>query len=269
MAIIKGAIQMTGSIKGVSFYSVRGSDRVIMRTKGGASKRKIATSPKFEGLRKQQKEWSGCAKFGSLTRYAFGGLHRLADYNITPVLNGMGKNLMKLDTEGETGKRRLQLSKHKQVLEGFNFNRNYPFNSVLRVGISCEIDRNNLRAAVSVGRINADNDILNLQRLPYYRLIVAMGTVTDWYFSEKDEAYRPTEVNLNGASEVYTSPWYQTRGITPEQTITVQMTELQQALVTDEVTVLVSMGIEFGKIGFTGEPEEVKWAGSGKVIACL
>ncbi len=266
MAIIKGAIQMTGSIKGVSFYTVRGSDRVIMRTKGGASKNKIATSPKFEGLRKQQKEWGGCAKFGSLTRYAFGGLHRLADYNLTPVLNGMGKNLMKLDTMSETGKRNLRLSAYRQALEGFNFNRNYPFNSVLRVGVTCEINRETLQATVKVPRINAANDIQNIQRLPYYRLIVVLGTVTDWHYSETEQAYIPAELNLNGVSEVYTSEWYQTQGIQNEQAITVQMTEQEQALVTDEVTVLVSMGIEFGTVGFTGEPVEVKYAGCGKVI---
>ena len=267
MAIIKGAIQMTGSIKGVSFYSVRGSDKVIMRTKGGASKNKIATSPKFEGLRKQQKEWSGCAKFGSLTRYAFGGLHRLADYNLTPVLNGIGKNLMKLDKASEVGKRNLKLSVYQQALEGFNFNRNYPFNSVLRVGVTCEINREVLKATVNVPRFNAANDIQNVQRLPYYRLIVVLGTVSDWYFSEVEEAYVPTELNLNGVCEVYTSPWYQTQGILEEQTITVQMSENEQALLTDEVSVLVSMGIEFGTVGFTGEPVEVKYAGCGKVIA--
>jgi hypothetical protein len=45
------------------------------------------------------------------------------------------------------------------------------------------------------------------------------------------------------------------------------MNEAVQTLVTDEVTVLVSMGIEFGTVGFSGEPVEVKYAGSGKVIA--
>src|ERR1035437_4613010 len=109
MAIVKGPIQMTGSIAGVSFYTRRGSDKVIMRTKGGVSKEKMAKAPQYESLRKNQQEWGGCTKFGSLTRYAFGGLHRLADYNLTSVLNGMGKNLMKLDTQSELGKRRLQL----------------------------------------------------------------------------------------------------------------------------------------------------------------
>jgi len=267
MAIIKGPIQMTGSIRGVSFYTRRGSDKVIMRTKGGVSKEKMAKAPQYESLRKNQKEWGGCSKFGSMTRYAFGGLHRLADYNLTSVLNGMGKNLMKLDTESELGKRRIQLSKHKQVLEGFNFNRNYPFNSVLRVGINCEINREALLATVNVPRINTAIDIQNIQRLPYFRLIVVLGTVADWYFDENEQAYVPAELNLNGVSEVHTSDWYPAQGVIAEQIITVQMNENVQELLTDEISVLVSMGIEFGTVGITGEPVEVKWAGCGKVIA--
>jgi hypothetical protein len=125
-------------------FSLKGSDKVFMRTKGGANKDKIANSPKFEGFRKEQKEFGGCAKFGSLARYAFGGLHRLADYNMTPVLNGMGKNLMKLDTTSEKGRRNLKLTAHKQALAGFNFNRNFPFSSVLRVAPQWYLDRDTL-----------------------------------------------------------------------------------------------------------------------------
>jgi len=133
MSIVEGFMQMSGSIQGVSFYTRRGSDKVIMRTKGGPKKEHIARSPKFEESRKNQKEFGGCAKFASKSRHAFGGLHRLADYNLTPVLIGIGKNLMKLDTASETGKRSLKLSENKEALEGFNFNHNYPFTTVLRI----------------------------------------------------------------------------------------------------------------------------------------
>ena len=122
MTIVKGFMQMTGSIQGVSFYTVRGSDKVIMRTKGGATKKQITNSPKFEKTRKHNMEFGGCSKFGSKARKAFGGLHRIADYNVNPVLNGMGKRLMKLDTVSEVGRRNLKLSVYKQALKGFNFN---------------------------------------------------------------------------------------------------------------------------------------------------
>ena len=257
---------MTGSIKGVSFYTVRGSDKVIMRTKGGASKEKIKSSPKFEGLRKQQKEWSGCAKFGSITRYAFGGLHRLADYNLTPVLNGIGKNLMKLDTKTETGRRRLCLSAYPQALEGFNFNRNYPFNTVLRVAPVVTLNRNALTAQVNVPRINTDIDLLNIQRLPFFRIIVAIGTVSDLSFEEVGNDYAPLVPELHGVSATFTSEWYSSQTIVPDQVISVALPQEDAAQLTEHVTVLVSMAVEFGNVGFTGQPQEVKYAGCGKVL---
>lgn len=266
MAIVKGALQVTGSIKGVSFYTTRGSDRVIMRTKGGASKEKIKSSPKFEGLRKQQKEWSGCAKFGSVTRWAFGGLHRLADYNLTPVLNGIGKNLMKLDTESEIGRRRLYLSAYPQALEGFNFNRNYPFNTVLRVAPIVTLRREVLSAEVLVPRINTDIDLLNVQKLPFFRLIVCLGTVSDLEFQEVGHDYQALVPDVHGTTNVLTTDWYSTQTIVQEQTLRVALEEEEISVLNEHVTVLVSMAVEFGNVGFTGQPQEVKYAGCGKVL---
>ena len=266
MAIIKGAIQMTGSIKGVSFYTVRGSDKVIMRTKGGASKEKIANSPKFAGLRKQQKEWSGCAKFGSMTRYAFGGLNRLADYNLTPVLNGIGKNLIKLDTVSEIGKRNLYLSTYRAALDGFNFNRNYPFNTVLRVAPSCELNRERLEVSVKVPRINTDIDLLNIQRLPFFRLLLAIGTVSDLVYNPTIDNYEPMVFNLHGISKTLTGEWHSSQTILNEHIMFVGLSQEEANQLTDNVTVVVSMAVEFGNVGFTGEPIEVKYAGCGKVL---
>ena len=267
MAIIKGAIQMKGGIKGVSFYSLKGSDKVYMRTKGGPTKEQIANSPGYEKLRKNQKEFGGCAQFGSLTRYSFGGLHRLADYNMSPVLNGIGKKLMKLDTETELGKRSLKLSVYKQALDGFNFNRNYPLSTVLRVSPQWELDRENLKAVVNIPHINADVDILNIQKLPFFRLIVAIGTVSDLVYNPEVNEYEPVVFDLNGFSETLTGEWYPAQTIIPEHTMTVQMPASEAALLNGSITVLLSMGIEFGYVAFTGQPEEMKNAGCGKVIA--
>lgn len=257
---------MTGSFGTASFYTMRGSDKVIVRTKGGASKEKIRTSPKFEGLRKQQKEWSACAKFGSVARYAMGGLHRLADYNITPVLNGMGKNLIKLDTVSEVGKRNLRLSAYRQALEGFNLNRNYPFNSVLRVLMQGSIQRETGTATVNVPRINTETDILNVQRLPYFRLIVSLGVISDLTFDETVNEYSIQVPELHGIAEVMTENWLPAESIHEEQTITVQLDADTIQSLTDACTLMLSMGIEFGKVGFTGTPQEVKYAGSARVL---
>jgi len=267
MAIVKGFLQMSGSLKGVSFYTRRGSDQVIMRTKGGVTKEKMATAPQYAGLRKSQNEFGGCSKFAAMTRFAFGGLSRLADYNLNGSLSGMGKNLMKLDTESETGKRRLQLSQHKQVLEGFNFNRNYPFNTVLRVGVTAVINREQLLATLTIPRINTDIDLINLQHLPYFRIIAVLGTVADMKYDEQEGGYVPGVPELHGISRVVNGDWFPAQTIVQEHVMTVQMSEAQQALLTDDVSVLLSIAVEFGAVGFNGETTEVKYAGCGKVMA--
>ena len=266
MAIVKGIMQITGSVEGYTFYTRRGSNKVIMRTKGGVKKNIIAKSPKFANSRKQQKEFGASSKFGSLCRYAFGGLHRLADYNLTPVLVGIGRNLMKLDIDNDKGKRSLKLSDNKMVLEGFNFNRDYPLNTVLRIVPRWNIDREQLRAEVTFPRINTNIDLLNIKKLPFFRLIVAIGTVSDMAYNPEIKLYEPIVNDLHGYSQTLTGKWNSTKTILTEQTMTVQMREKNVSLLTQNVTVLLSLAVEFGDVGDNSEPVEVKYAGCGKVV---
>lgn len=266
MAIVKGPFVMTGSLSNVSFYTRRGSDKVIMRTKGGAKKEKIKKSPKFEGFRLQQNEWKGCTSFASSLRYALGGLHRLADYNLTPVLNAFAKNIQKTDTEGETGKRSIELSKYRYTLENFNFNRNYPFNTVLRVGVTASIDREKLMASVQFPRINPATDLQNTLNLPYFRLIISLGAVTDMKCNAVSGIYVPAEFNMHGISVTTTGEWLNSENIFPEQRMDVRLGDDSLPYLREEVSLILSVAIEFGKVGFTGEPVEVKYAGCGKIL---
>lgn len=268
MAIAKGPVQFSGSISNVSFYTRRGSDKVIARSKGGATKEKIKTSVKFEGFRLQQNEWKGCTAFASSLRYTFGGLYRLADYNLTPVLNGFAKNIQKTDTEGQTGKRAIALSKYRYTLENFNFNRNYPFNTVMKVGITGQINRETLTARVQIPRINTETDIQNIQRLPYFRIIVALGAVSDLKYNGAAGSYEPTVHEMHGISVAVTGDWFPSENLLPEQTIEVNLGEEFKSCLTDEVSLILSVAIEFGKVNFTGRPQEVKYAGCGKVLSC-
>ena len=268
MAIVKGPIQLSGSLSNISFYTRRGSDQVIARTKGGASGDKIKRLPQYEGMRLQQKEWSGVTKMASAVRYTFGGLHRMADYNLTSVLNGLANKMQKADTTSEKGKRPVRLSQFRQALDGFNFNRNYPFNTVMRVSTSYELNRETLSASVTIPRIKTDMDLLNIQRLPYFRIIVVLGAVSDMVFDDKLKDYIPTVAALHGVSVVNNSQWFSANTILEEQTLTAQLSEKQASLLTDEVSVVLSIAVEFGMVGFTGEPVEVKYAGCGKVICC-
>lgn len=267
MAVVKGPIQIEGNLGNLSFYKRRDSDKVIVRTKGGASREKIMKSPAFKGFRLQQNEWRGCTAFASKLRHAFGGLHRIADYNLTPVLNAFAKNVQKTDTKNPDGKREIRLSDYRHTFSDFSFNRNYLFNTVMRVSVYAEIDRENLTAKVHIPYMNTTSDLLNVQRLPYFRLLVSLGAVSDMK-CDKNGVYSPMVEEMHGISQTINGAWLQAENLLQAQTMEVRLNERNILLMADAVSLVVSIAVEFGKVGFTGEPQAVKYAGSGKVLMC-
>ena len=91
MSIIKPPFEITGSIRGISFYKQYGSDKVIMRTKGGATRDKIRKSPKFAKLRLHQAEWKGCVKMSGTICNSLFYVKHLADFNVSSYMNGYSK----------------------------------------------------------------------------------------------------------------------------------------------------------------------------------
>ncbi|MHB9056741.1 MAG: hypothetical protein ACYC2P_11410 [Paludibacteraceae bacterium] len=268
MAIVKGTVQIEGTIGALSYYTRRGSDKIIVRTKGGPSKNAIRKSPRFEMMRLNQSEWKGCTAFASRLRYAFGGLHRLADYNLTSVLNAYAKNLQKTDEQGEKGTRSIPFSVNSFTLNDFQFNRVHPFNTVLRISPTVEINRQELHATVRIPYLNTDIHLSNYMKLPYFRILAALGAVSDLVYSKKMKAYIPFNEDLHGLSQLYTGAWQPSECIMQESTLEISLDNSLMLALTDEVTLIVSIGIEFGKVGFTGQPQEVKYAGCGKVMVC-
>jgi hypothetical protein len=66
------------------------------------------------------------------------------------------------------------------------------------------------------------------------------------------------------------SNWFPANTIVEEQTLTAQMSNRQLEKLTDNVSVILSIAVEFGTFGFTGAPVEVKYADCGKgVILCF
>ena len=268
MAIVKGALQVTGGIKGVSFYSISGSDKVIMRTKGGPTKRRMKVGPEFEKVRKHQAEWAACVMFSNHLNYATGEFKKLGDYNVSPVWNGIGKKLINLDKEHETGQRSLCLSHYPLALEGFNMNRNFTFNAVFRALLSIELNKKEKKLTIQIPRINTANDLYNVQKLPYFRLQFSLGIISDIVYFE-NENYKPYKFmvdQLPAYSQLEKTEWLSTNDI-------IESSQFEIILDTDlpdeeiqHLTFLASAAIEFARVGFAGQIEPVKRASAAKIL---
>ena len=125
MAKLEGDILFTGTMKNMTAYKMRGSDKIIIRMKGGAEKEKIKNDPNFVNTRRNNSEWKACTQAAKLLRRSMSQVIHMADYNISGPLKGLTNKIVKLSNVGEWGKRPVHYSKFKELLEGFNFNRQY------------------------------------------------------------------------------------------------------------------------------------------------
>ncbi len=268
MARVKGTIQMTGGISGLSFYTMKGSDTVFVRTKGGPSKRRMKVGEEFAEVRKHQSEWAGCVKFSQMVKSACGEVYRLADFNVSPTWNGLGKKIMALDTDHETGERYLQLTRCPEALAGYNLNRNFPFNSVLRSSLQFALDKEKLQLSIEIPRINTVNDIYNVQKLPYFRLIFTLGIVTDIVYHTETHYYNSLSAGKlsGGASRSITTEWFSAQDIIAAQRVEMAFDTYPKADDLTQTTILASAGIEFGTAGLGGTIEAVKNACCGKIV---
>lgn len=250
----------------ISMYKRHGSDEVIVRRKGGPKKDHIKTKPKFAEVRKNNSEWAGCAKMGSKIRVSFKIMNRIEDYAVSGALNALSKQIQKLDTEGDHGKRAIRLSQHKDMLLGFGFSSKQVLESVLRVPIETVLNRVTGEAQVIIPVVDTDMYLYNFRNLPYYRIVANLGGVSDMTISEGNDEYKPTN---NGYCDkkygVYESDWIPTLGLQPAMHIHLTY-PLVENPIPDEVTLLLSVGIEFGKKGYGEITQPVKYAGSGKIV---
>lgn len=267
MAIIKPPFEIVGSIRGVSFYKQYGSDKIIMRTKGGATKQKIKNSPKFAQLRLHQTEWGGCVKMSRAICSAMWRVIPLADFNVSANMNGFAKKLQALDTEMSVGERRILLSKNKYLLDGFQLNRIHTFASILRIAPFWEIKRETLEARVEIPYINTDIHLVNPNNLPFFRIVVSLGCASDMVREEAGrKEYLPMNGNINGFVNSKCTEWFSTNRQIQAQELIINYDEQYIPKLTDDISMILSIGVEFGKQGFNNQPVEVKRAGCAKVL---
>jgi len=270
MAKVNGIFQPNGTIQGMTFYKATGSDKIIMRKKGGPKKERIATGKEFEKLRKHQSEWGGCVQFARHIRTAVGDLYPMSDHNLSSAWTGLGKKLMGLDTTNEVGVRAIKLSSYKQALIDYNFCRKKPLISILRLVPEFEIDRENLHAVVRYPRINTATDLVNGGNRPYFRIVAALGCVSDLMFEKSlFSNYREANDQLNGLSVSVASNWLSTNDLLQNIELRPAFEEKYKELLTADISVLLCVGVEFGAVGFGGQIEAVKRSGAAKIIAVL
>lgn len=258
MAILKNHLEFSGGLGNLSAYKLPGMNKTIIRTKGGADKKKILKSPSFKLTRDNYTEFSACAKLGGSIRSSMLALAPLADYNYTPMLTSLAKTIQLLDTESPRGERNVYLSRHKHLLTGFSLNRNTAFESIVRHPLQYSIERDHKEAIVQFPELMPGVNLMLSKQYPLFRFIVNLGCVNDMRFIGKKY---PAGNIVN--KSVYTD-WFHATQLFKAMDVSVQ---LDQAIkLSEQMTMVLSLGIQMGIPVTDTVVNPVKYGGCAKIV---
>lgn len=263
MAKVITNFPIKGSLGDCSVYSIRTHEGLIIRSKGGPSKEQMKTDPLFVRVRENMSEFAGCGKIAGLLTHACSRIKQLADYCFTGEFVKICKIIQKRDDTHVRGVRSILISKHRDIFEGFNFNRKITFDSVVKKSPSCEISRDDFKATLSFPEIIPKLHLVNPWTFTMYRFIIVLGVVPDMVMGPYNE-FVPAH-SFQGGTEWIVSDWYSTT-----QTVSKNIMEIQtigEHILDDSLSFFVSVGIEMG-IGITNNLiQPVKYMGCSKLLA--
>lgn len=254
MAHLVSGIQFTGSLGNVSAYRMKGSDKIVLRTKGGPSKKLVATGRQFDTTRRNNSEFGRRSKASAIVLRAMRALRPLADYNVAPAMNAVLKQIQSLDTTSVFGQRDIFLSRRPGLLEGFSFNRNVTFDATLLAPLRVDVDTVANSVTVVIPEIVFGTNFRTAGRYPYCRFVVTAACVPDLVW--RDNGYRADVTLGEGSTE-----WQPATADADERTIQLSFVPPP----TGPSTLLVGVGLQYGTVSSFGEIVPVKF-GCAKVL---
>ena len=215
MARLKSGIMFTGPLGDFTAYKMKDSDEIIIRRKGGASRERVLNGPEFEMTRRLNAEFGARSNCCMRIMRGMFPLKVFADGNASGQLNKLLKQIQDCDKESALGNRHIALSRFPALLEGFQFNRKYPFEYFVVSPIHYSIDKNTKDVKVTVPELIPGINLRMSAKHPMYSLVVSAAIVPDLFPS--DSKYKPSsEAYENLAPVMAFSDWFASAKGSPE-----------------------------------------------------
>jgi hypothetical protein len=266
MPFLEGPFAFTGKLDMFSAYRMRGFDKIVVRRKGGPSADKVKTSPRFENTRRTMSEFGGCSRHGSYVRKAMLQIRHLSDYNFGSDINSIMRQVQLRDGTGEWGRRRITLSEHTRLLEGFSTTKKAPsFDSIIRTPVDYTMDRANRSVRLEIPELIRDINYFPQNNHAMFRLTVTLGIVPDVTFDVPSKEYLPPPwYNKSYYSKSIPTAWNPSLEGMESTVLELALNVLPPD---DRWTLMLSIGIEYGAFRQYGEIQEVPRFGAAKILA--
>lgn len=257
MATLHSLIDFTGTIGNVTAFRRNGTGKTYLRQASGPTRKHILHAPAFQVTRELNNEFRACTMLTSGIRQAIFPLKHLGDANFTGALNKLAKKIQTLDTEGIRGERNIFLSRHRHMLTGCSLYQERPFDGILRHPVSVQTDRANASANIIIPALIPDVNLFLPGKGLFARFVVTLSTVGDVVYSDKTphrmDQYRMTHHHI---------PWLHVEDAADAVTIPLQL----DPGLPEQVSLVLSIGIETGRPDRFGEMELMKKTGSAKIL---
>lgn len=249
-----------------SAYRMRGVDKIVVRRKGGPSREKIKTGASFENTRRTMSEFGGCSRLGSYVRKALIQIRHLSDYNFGSDINSVMRQVQLRDDTSEWGRRRITLSEHTRLLEGFATTQKAPtFDSIVRAPVYYTMNRRDRSARIDIPELLRDINYFPQNNHAMFRLTVTLGIVPDVTFDIASKEYLPPAWYSRRYNSISVSTdWNPSLEGMQGTTLALAMDVLPPD---DAWTLMLSIGIEYGAFRQHGKIEEVRRFGAAKIMA--
>ncbi|SEV91184.1 hypothetical protein SAMN05428988_0374 [Chitinophaga sp. YR573] len=260
MARLRGGIDFTGKIGGLSAYKRKDIDGTFVRISEGVSSNKIKTAKSFERTRENNLEWKGCGRAAGRIRWALLFVRHLADHNITAEFSKLCKVIQLQDTENVKGQRSILFSKHRDLLEGFRITQKNPFDGVVRLPLKYEIIRETGSAWVQLPNLTPEINLFIPWQYPLFRFVISLQAITDLHYNYP--AY--TNKDTDTAPAAYTA-WQPVGENYTGERIELQLEGGEKR--DDSWTFILSVGLEMGTPISNKIVNTMKDAGCARILA--
>lgn len=237
-----GVIRLRGTMGGLSFYSSDGQD--LARVANGPSKDQISNDPSFKRTRENNTEFGGSAKAAKAFRVSLSAvMQTMAGSRLVSRLTKLFKQI-NLKANGKRGERDIALSANKSMLVNLNLNRKLNFSTVFSAPFTTSVNVDRNEATVDVPAFSPENFINAPTGATHFRLIQAVGVVSDYTFDKGVGGYEPVDGVLNtiGATEFSTIT-----SLTPAAPVAINLVAALAGApaMTADVSLVQCLGIEF------------------------
>ncbi len=190
-----GLIKLKGNIGGISFYRSEGED--LAKTANGPSKDKILSDPAFVRTRENNTEFGASATAGKALRLALvTAIQSMGDPRLASRLTKIFKEI-NLKGTGVRGQRPITVSANRTMLQNIDFNGNISFSSVFNAPFSFTNNATRLQGTITIPAFLPSSFIHAPSGATHFRLLQAIGVVSDYAFNTTTLHYDPTDPLLN------------------------------------------------------------------------